>query len=1048
MTTLTMPVDYHNRHDPAKNYERLLFVGKVGVQAPEFNELQSGIYDHVKNIADTLFKDGDVAKDGRVVVNPDTGQATCEAGLVYLNGKVRHVPAKSLQLPLQGVVAVGVYLQSSVVTALEDPSLLDPTRTTRNYNQPGAARLKVQAVWGYANDGQTGDFYPVYTVDNGILLAKDPPPNLDSVTQAIARYDRDSAGGDYVVSGLQVAIAPDSPSGEQMYTVTAGRAHVNGHAMELGTSRRIVYAAVPDSRTITGEPQLSSGPAAQRVNLAFGPVAVIEEVRITKESVPITLTHGSYAGAMDLLPETSVLDILEVKQGATTYVKGTDYKLTAGKTDWSLPGAEPAPGSTYTVVFRYIEAVTPTAVDESGFTVEGAVAGTLIETTYQQKLPRYDCLVTSDAGELTWVKGVAADYNPQVPAVPPGLLLLATVHQTWTIARQVINSGNRMMPMAELSLLRSDIDAVMAQLAELRLVSNAQTREAGAKKGLLVDPFVNDSVRDAGTAQTAVTVGGMLTLPITATAHALPSDVAGRTALASTLVSILEQPLRTGSMKVNPYLAFDPIPAAAALTPAVDQWTDVISTYADPVTERFTVGAGNRSSVSTSTSDVLLSSSLSRKEYLRQIDVQFRLSGFGGNETLATVRFDGLAVTPANVANNNGVVTGKITIPAHVPAGSKRVEFVGGGGSRGEAVFVGAGTLQTDQRQLVTRVTTTVWWQADPLAQTFSLPRAAHIGGVDLWFTAKGTSTVVVQIRETSTGLPTRTVLAEARLAPANINLAGTTRAVFDTPVWLPANTEYAIVVLSNDADTALSIAELGQWDDYNKRWITSQPFQVGVLLSSSNASTWTAHQDKDMAFRLLAAQCSETTRLINLGSVAVTAATDLMLLSLSHSPVPDAYVSYSLGLPDNVTLNVADGQPVRLANPITGNVTVTATLHGTAGATPVLFPGSQLIVGQVAASADYVSRAIPAGSNARVRVILEGDIPSGANVAVSVSGVDAGDTWHPAGYLSSTPLGDNWHELTFELASVSEAMVKVKLDLGGNSAARPQLKDLRVIVQ
>ena len=39
-------------------------------------------------------------------------------------------------------------------------------------------------------------------------------------------------------------------------------------------------------------------------------------------------------------------------------------------------------------------------------------------------------------------------------------------------------------------------------------------------------------------------------------------------------------------------------------------------------------------------------------------------------------------------ANSAGLLTGKFTIPANVPAGSKRVEFVGAGGSRGEAVFI------------------------------------------------------------------------------------------------------------------------------------------------------------------------------------------------------------------------------------------------------------------------------------------------------------------------------------------------------------------------
>ncbi len=135
-------------------------------------------------------------------------------------------------------------------------------------------------------------------------------------------------------------------------------------------------------------------------------------------------------------------------------------------------------------------------------------------------------------------------------------------------------------------------------------------------------------------------------LPITATVAAVPNDVTARTSLAFNLTATLEQPMRTGSMKVNPYLAFDPIPAAVTLTPAVDRWTELQTTWASPVTERLTVGSGNRSSVSQSTADVLLSSSRRAIETLRAIEVHFSVSGFGPNEALSSLKFDGISVTP------------------------------------------------------------------------------------------------------------------------------------------------------------------------------------------------------------------------------------------------------------------------------------------------------------------------------------------------------------------------------------------------------------------
>ncbi|MGL4459789.1 MAG: hypothetical protein ACRCUB_15640, partial [Plesiomonas shigelloides] len=204
----------------------------------------------------------------------------------------------------------------------------------------------------------------------------------------------------------------------------------------------------------------------------------------------------------------------------------------------------------------------------------------------------------------------------------------------------------------------------------------------------------------------------------------------------------------------------------------------------------------------------------------------------------------------ALVADQKGTLRGKFTIPAKVQAGSKSVELVGNGGSRGSAVFVGEGILVSEVLQNVTRTTTTYY---DPLAQTFSLTEESQIGGVEVIVTAKGSTPISVQIRETQTGFPTQSILAESSIEPANITVGAWNRFEFKTPVRILANVEYAIVVLCNDPDGAVAIAELGKWDSTNGRWVTQQPYQVGVLLSSSNASTWTAHQDRDMTFRLLA---------------------------------------------------------------------------------------------------------------------------------------------------------------------------------------------------
>lgn len=426
-------------------------------------------------------------------------------------------------------------------------------------------------------------------------------------------------------------------------------------------------------------------------------------------------------------------------------------------------------------------------------------------------------------------------------------------------------------------------------------------------------------------------------------------------------------------------------------------------------------------------------------------------------------------------ASPTGVVTGKFTIPAGVPAGTKQVAFVGAGGSKGGANFVGSGVITDELRRQLTTLTTTFWqvdpapssppvnnpnpvdqdfWafmaglaDRDPLAQTFSIAETCQIGAVDLWFAAVGTHPVQIQIRPTQSGFPTRAVVGEVRIAASDINLTGHTRVTFASPIQLLAGTEYAIVAMCDDAITSLKMAELGKYDIVNDRWVTSQPYNVGVLLSSSNAITWTAHQDRDMAFRLHKAVFTEVNKSISLGSVAVVSATDLVLSALQETPSSSTRVSYDLGLPDGSTVNVSAGQPVRLAAPITGNVSITAKLTGSAGSAPVLLPGAQLIVGAVAQTGNYVSRSIPAGSNVRVKAVFEANIPAGAAVGVKYKGVDVGDVWADVPYVSSTASGDGFMEMTHELTGVTETMVQIQLNLSGTTAARPRVRNVRFMV-
>lgn len=646
---------YNRRAIEDKGYSFVAVRDGYGLQGSEVNEMQSLQYEALRGVADALLHDGDIVADAAVVVEPATGNVRCAAGRIYLRGMVREVPAAVLNVPVTGSVIIGVRLIESVVSELEDPSLYNPAKGCRASGMAGAWRIRTEARWGFSGDGQGGELCPVYTVDDGELRPKEAPPAFESTSQSIATYDRDSTGGgSYVVDGLEVRRAADA-GGVQVYTVAEGRARVNGYGITLPTARRLDYPAQPDLRFVDTEIHKATEAAltesGQRILVAHSPLKNVTELRITAQRTA-NLTHGSYSGAADSLPDTSVVDILEVRQGDTVFEEGADYIRTGDTVDWSPAGNEPATGSTYEVTYTHMAAAEPEEQDEDGFIVRGAVPGTSIILKYNQMLPRIDRLCLTGDGLFQWVQGVAAERNARAPQVPDALLGLAQVRQTWRqadAATCVTIDAARVVPFAEFSVLQESIDQLWREVARNRLEMDAGTREAGMRVGLQVDPLLDDSMRDMGAENTAAVYDGILTLPVAATAHNLTGDVPAPRATNYTPRVLLEQPYRTGSMRVNPYDAFDRMPAEASLAPSVDHWVEQQTNVVGATTRYLNTGhyvPGNSTltSKSSSTSLNVVSKSSTALSWLRQIYITFTLRGFGPGEELESVTFDGVAV--------------------------------------------------------------------------------------------------------------------------------------------------------------------------------------------------------------------------------------------------------------------------------------------------------------------------------------------------------------------------------------------------------------------
>ena len=630
------PLAIYDRFDPAKNYDRHLFRADKVLQSAELNEVQRAMHARLAGIAGILMKEGSIISGAGIIVNHDTGATTCESGAIYVAGAVRGVPPAALVIATVGVVFVGVYLTRDVVTELEDPELLNPAVGTDGYKEPGAARERVQLAWGVQGSGQAGEFFPVWTVEDGWVRPKEAPPNIDAVTTAIKAYDVASTGGTYIVRGMELRMAADLPTGEQVYNLGEGAARINGAALELPSGRRVVFNALPDLQWIDSEPHLSTTEGAQRIEFDRWPMVGVPQVRIIKRRT-VDVVHGGFVGQADPLPDNSVQQIELITQGGTTFNQPANYKLTAGQVDWSPSGPEPAPGSTYQVTYLYIAQVAATDVDTRGLTVTGAVAGTTVLLSYNFALRRIDRLTLSADGDIAWVRGVPAPWIPIAPQVPGNVLTIASVYQTWDAQRRVTLDGVRMVPMSEIADYRAMISRILLDQAELRLAVDISGRYSGIKKGLFADPMLSNAMRDAGQPQTALIAASALRLPITFTVHQIGTAIKTRQSPAYAHRAALSQLARTGSMLVNPYSAFDPLPRPVTLTPAVDRWTDVYDTWGLPTS----VAINWFASTAGMDEAKVRSQTTSPLEYLRQIDVRFDLN-FGPGETLQSVTFDGI----------------------------------------------------------------------------------------------------------------------------------------------------------------------------------------------------------------------------------------------------------------------------------------------------------------------------------------------------------------------------------------------------------------------
>ncbi|WP_375618475.1 DUF4815 domain-containing protein [Bartonella sp. AC134YNZD] len=1010
------------------------------IQSGELNELQTIIRGRHDRLGRLVAQEGDRVERADAFVNKDTQSVTLTEGKIYIAGDIFPVSEAVLNnVAMVGRMEIGVKLQKNWMTHEDDPELLGQVAGSLAEGEPGAAREVAKLVWALKEDDQQGTFFPVYILQDGVLIDQKSPSLLEPAMQAIATYDR--AHGHYIVKGCRVT-ALGANNGCQVFSIQEGEANINGFKRKRLAALRHEEPEDFAKGLVPSETHIFA-PKGKEASFSFqtyyAPIAEIKSLLLTKEKT-VTITRGAIAAGRDGVPDKSITSFIKIVQGNKEFKEGTDFKKTGDTIDWAPVGDEPVVGSSYKVTYRYRAQVTPDKVSAREITVSGGAEGGDIIVSYTYKLPRIDRIGLNTAGNVVYIKGISAD-QPMAPSVPDDVLSLATISNNWLETPQVVNDGIRVAPYDEMWRYFQRVLSLDRLMQLERIKSNVDAKEPVAKKGMFVDPFLDDSYRDEGFTQTGAVGNGILQLAIDPTFYTAP--LKAPVTLDWTNEVIIAQELTTACEKINPYQNFAPLPGTVTLNPATDFWHEQRTDWLSSVTNQLHMGWNRGSSIrKTEVSDDLVRTTQEQIDFLRQIKLNFKIEGFGKGEILESLTFDGVDVLPKSrlVANSQGILEGSFTIPANITSGTKNVVARGKGGTMATGLFTGQGVIDVK----VMRRTTTVkiWTQVDPQAQVFTPDETRQITGIDFHLCKIGHQNhdLVIDLVTTENGYPTADIQAQSfySMRGAKEGWAG---ARYDVPLLIPNDRLTAFVIKTDDADHSLSLAKLGDFDKEHQRYVSSHPYVTGPRFSSINAQSWTAHQDEALAFRVLAARYTQTEKIVDLGSFDLVDCSDLQVRAAVELPSSACSVIFEIERNNGTIYQLLPFQLLSLTEYISEKVKLRAILKGTEKLSPVLFAPVQLIAGKIHKTASYVTRAFAFGEKARLTSYIKTFLPGGSTLSLEMQ-LDDGD-FSPLTLEETEQLAEPlWTERKFISSDKTAKQARLKLTLTGGPAARSMVSD------
>lgn len=644
---------------------------------------------------------------------------TVYSGYVFLNGMVRKFDQQDINVTGVGTEKIGVTLSESVLTAAEDPSLVDHTSGAASQWQQGADRLIYTINLTY-NDPNSAT---IYTLIDGKVDTSSSTNNSSTQLKDILAKRTNDESGSYQVSGYNLWSEKDKLDSSVIdLVIDKGTAYVKGYQIIKTTANRVkvpkstgtsniadevlTYSLTNFAGTVSNQP-------VKEINQVSGNVAVSSEA----------VTRGANLATNDTLDNTAIsiskVYSTDSSGNEVDYVAGTDYALVNGNQLQWTGSHVPNAGSTYYVSYLY-EKVFQENVDYQVNTINsGALAVTSIDfdsmsglkpadksqvhVNYDYFLARVDTVTLDSNGEFNLVSG-KEDKLSQIKSaayIDPNTLILGyvTVYPNSDTATTQSKTISR-IPFSGLQDLVTRVSNLESNAQNQSILNNATSaQDPTTINSVFGDGFTDLSMADysnkAFTARMNLNAGQITTDDKVSSELKLIEDTANSSVhLYEDVLTpnftespIISQVTATGVININPFDSYQNI-GYISIDPATDSWIDEKKTTVNNDSQGADTGSGSsKTKVEDGTTSTTTSADTTI-EYMRQRVINFSATNLMPLNDNLVLTVDGVTapITPKSgylsgtttgsiQSDGNGTAQGSFTIPENIRCGTRVVEL-------------------------------------------------------------------------------------------------------------------------------------------------------------------------------------------------------------------------------------------------------------------------------------------------------------------------------------------------------------------------------------